>query len=88
MQWIPVVLYPGVKRQGREADYSPSHPKVEIGGVIPSLPDISPLHSASLIKNRDKFTLHDNTYVCIVPSFTILQQILCLELLELSRKTS
>jgi hypothetical protein len=88
MQWIPVVLYPGVKRQEREADYSPSHAEVENGGAIPSLPDIPPWHSAEQINNKDKFTLHDNTYVCIVPSFIILQQISCSDLLELTGKTS
>jgi hypothetical protein len=39
MQWLPVVLYPAVKRPGREADQSPpSSDEVNNGGVIHPFP--------------------------------------------------
>jgi hypothetical protein len=36
IQWVPVALSPGVKRQGHEANHSlPSSAKVKTGGAIP-----------------------------------------------------
>jgi hypothetical protein len=42
IQRVPGALSPGVKRQGREADRSPTtNAEVKNGGVIPPLPHIS-----------------------------------------------
>jgi hypothetical protein len=39
IQWVPGALFPGVKRQGREADHSPpSSYEVKNGGAIAPLP--------------------------------------------------
>jgi hypothetical protein len=46
-----------VKRQGREADHSPSSAAVKNVGAIPMLPHTSWCGAASLIKPRDNFTL-------------------------------
>jgi hypothetical protein len=46
-QWVPEALSLGVKRLGREADYSyPSSAEVKTGGAIPPLPHMSSWHSA------------------------------------------
>jgi hypothetical protein len=58
IQWIAGSLSPGVKRQGREADHSPSScAEVKSGGAIPPLPHMSSCHSMELITHRDKFAL-------------------------------
>jgi hypothetical protein len=47
IQWIPVVISPGVEQPGCEADHSPpSSAKVKNGGAIPPLPHKSSHHSA------------------------------------------
>jgi hypothetical protein len=38
IQWIPGSLYPGVKRQGREADHSPTIAEVKIIWIYTSTP--------------------------------------------------
>jgi hypothetical protein len=50
--------FPGVKRQGAEADHSPpSSVEVKNDGSTTSLPHTSLRHVALLIKSRDNFTL-------------------------------
>jgi hypothetical protein len=47
IQWVPGVLSPGVKRQGREADHSPqTSAEVKNGEAIPPLPHTSTWHRA------------------------------------------
>jgi hypothetical protein len=42
IQWVPADLFPGVKRQGREADPSPrSSAEVKNNGATPLMPNTS-----------------------------------------------
>jgi hypothetical protein len=42
IQWLPGVVFPGLKRQRRESDHSPpSSAEVKNGGAIPPLPHTS-----------------------------------------------
>jgi hypothetical protein len=63
IQWVPGILPPWVKRQGREGDRSsPSSAKVKNGGVIPPLPHMSSWHNVELIKHRDNFTFYQSIF--------------------------
>jgi len=43
IQWVPRVLFPGVKRPGHEADRTPpSGAKGKTDGATPPFPDMSP----------------------------------------------
>jgi hypothetical protein len=47
IRWVPGEISPGIKRPGREADYSPpSSAEVKNGGAISSLPVIPSWHTA------------------------------------------
>jgi hypothetical protein len=51
-EWILGTLFPGVKRQGREASYPPpSNAEVKNGGDIPPLPHVSSQRAALLINH-------------------------------------
>jgi hypothetical protein len=51
------VVFPGVKRPGREADRSPpSSAEVKNGGSMPPLPHTPSWRGVLLIKHRDNFT--------------------------------
>jgi hypothetical protein len=59
IQWVPVALFLGVKRLGREADHSPSSSAEAKEDVELYLHSLNPpsQHDAQL-KHRDNFTLH------------------------------
>jgi hypothetical protein len=38
IEWVPGVIFLGIKRVGREGDHSPSSAEIKNGGAIPSLP--------------------------------------------------
>jgi hypothetical protein len=57
IQWVSGTLYPGVKRQGREAHHSsPTSAEVENVGAILTLPHTNSWCDAKFIMHRDKFT--------------------------------
>jgi hypothetical protein len=58
IQWVPVALSPGVKRQGGEADHkTPFSAEAEKSGAIPLFLPMSSWHSALLIKLGGNLTL-------------------------------
>jgi hypothetical protein len=57
IQWEQGALSPGIKRLGREANYSPpASANVKDAGAVLLLPPKSPWNCAQLIKPRDNFT--------------------------------
>jgi hypothetical protein len=55
IQWVPWVLFLGVKRPGREADHSPpSSAEVKMCGCMPPLPQYA-FMAWCLVKHRDNF---------------------------------
>jgi hypothetical protein len=59
IQWVLGAILPGAKRQGREADPSPSSSaEVMNGGAIPTLLNMYSWHNAQLIKHKSNFTFH------------------------------
>jgi hypothetical protein len=59
MQWIPEAVSPGIKRQGHEADHSPSSSaKVKYGVDIPPLSHTPSWNGCQLIQIRDNFTVY------------------------------
>jgi hypothetical protein len=57
VQWARGVLFPGVKRQGREADHlPPSSAEVKNGGAVPPLPHMPSWYNVKL--NKRRMTLH------------------------------
>jgi hypothetical protein len=65
IQWVPEVVSPLLKQQGREANhFPPSTAKIKNGGVLTPLPHTSLWLGAKYIKPRDKLyllLLHFNT---------------------------
>jgi hypothetical protein len=58
-QWVPPVVSLWIKRQGREADHSPSsNSEDKNGGAIPPLSHTTSRRPAQLIKARDNITFY------------------------------
>jgi hypothetical protein len=72
IHWILEAIYPGVKRQGREADRShTSTADVKNGVAIPQLSPMSSWRSAYFIKHRSSFTFLGKTSRLIFGSLRI-----------------
>jgi hypothetical protein len=57
IQWTPGALFPGIRRQQREADHSPSSSaEVKSVGATPPLSHTSSWHGAYLVEHGNKFT--------------------------------